>query len=233
MKKMNFSLIVSLILSLTLSLQGCFFVAGAAAGAAAITIVYDQRTVDSILQDRRLEREITQKIKDDPELHNNANIGVTSFGQVILLTGEAPTPETRVQAENIARSVTGVIKIYNAIAIQTPTSGLSHANDTWITTKIKTEMLATKGLKSASIKVVTENGTVYLMGTVTKAQEQQVVNIARHASGVKKVIKIFQYKSAETVNEAPVTTASPSDNHEVVVSPQNSDDLQPMIKEEN
>lgn len=209
MKKINL-LLITLI---TLTLQSCFFVAGAAAGAAAITIVYDHRTVESILQDQRIDREVLRKIADNPELHDNTHISVTSFGQVVLLTGEAPTSALRKQVEDTAWTIKGIVRIYNAITIQGPTSTLTHASDTWITTKIKTEMLATKGLKSASIKVVTENGTVYLMGTVTRAQEQKVINIARHTAGVQKVVKIFQYNEEDSVknsaqNEAPVVDAA-------------------------
>jgi len=195
-----------LLMLTTLSLQSCFFIAGAAVGAAAIAIVYDHRNVDSILQDQRIDREILRKIHDDPELHNNTHIGVSSFGQVVLLTGEAPTAELRKKAEETAWSVHGITRIYNAITVQGPTSALSQTNDTWITTKIKTSMLATKGLKSASIKVVTENGTVYLMGTLTHAQEQMVVNIARHTAGVQKVVKIFQYE--EVTSDATATDDS-------------------------
>ncbi len=192
---------------MSLLLQSCFFVAGAAAGAAAVAIVYDKRTVDSILQDQRISREVQYKIYSNPELRNNTHISVTSFGQVVLLTGEAPTATLRKQVEESARSIKGIIRIYNAITIQGPTSTLTQASDSWITAKIKTEILATPGLKSASIKVVTENGSVYLMGTVTPAQEEMLINIARHTAGVQKVIKIFQYeeKKEEREDSSPHT----------------------------
>ena len=86
-----------------------------------------------------------------------------------------------------------VTKVYNEIAVKGPTSSLSRASDSWITTKIKTQMLATKGLQSGSIKVVTENGAVYLMGMVSREQADTSVNIARQVTGVQKVVKIFQY----------------------------------------
>jgi len=214
-----------LITILTLALQGCFFIAGAAAGAAAIAIVYDHRTVDTIIQDQKIDREVLRKIAADPELHNTTHINVTSFGQVVLLTGETPTAELRQQVEKTTWTVKGIKRIYNAITIQGPTSTLTHASDTWITTKIKTEMLATKGLKSASIKVVTENGTVYLMGTVTHTQEQIVVDIARHTSGVQKVVKIFQYETEnknETESTVPVSSVT---THPL----QQDEELQPLI----
>ena len=73
-------------------------------------------------------------------------------------------------------------------------SGSDVTSDAWITTKIKSQMLATEDLKSGSIKVVTENGTVYLMGIVKHEQADIAVDIARQVSGVQKVVKIFQYR---------------------------------------
>lgn len=215
--------IILLLTSLTLTLQGCFFATGAAVGAAAIAIVYDHRTVDSILQDQRIDREVLRQIHNNSELRNSSHISVTSFGQVVLLTGEAPTPALRKKVEETAWTVPGIIRIYNAITIQGPTSALSQTNDAWITTKIKSEMLTTKGLKATSIKVVTENGTVYLLGTVTRRQEQIAVDIARHTAGVQKVVKIFQYEeetsSTQSANPGPAQNIQTSEGSSATTHP--------------
>lgn len=182
-----------IILSLTLSLQGCFFVAGAAAGAAGVAVVYDHRKLEKILKDQQITKDISDKIIANKTLREDTHIDVTTFNQIVLLTGEANTPEQRQQAEEIARSMPDVVKIYNEIAIKGSTSSLTRASDSWITTKIKTQMLATQDLKSGTIKVVTENGTVYLMGIVSQSQADMAVDIARKVSGVQKVVKIFKY----------------------------------------
>jgi osmotically-inducible protein OsmY len=93
----------------------------------------------------------------------------------------------------LAHSVADVKRIYNEITIQGPTSSLTRTSDAWITTKIKSQMLATDDLQSGTIKVLTENGAVYLMGVVTHDQADMSVDIARQVSGVQKVVKIFQY----------------------------------------
>lgn len=180
-------------LCLTFTLQGCIFVAGAAAGAAAIAVVYDHRTIKSTLEDTSIANKIADKIKSVPELKNDSHIEVAVFNRVVLLAGETPTPALRQQAEELARTVPGTVKIYNQITIQGPTSSLTRTSDSWITTKIRGEMLATENLKSSSIKVVTENGVVYLMGIVKREQADTAVDIARQVSGVQKVVKIFQY----------------------------------------
>lgn len=182
-----------IIIPLALSLQSCFFVAGAAAGAAAIAVVYDHRKIEKIMQDQTVEEDVQTKFKADEELREGNHIDVTAFNQVVLLTGQTITPALRQRAEDLAKSVPNVTKVYNEITIKGPTSTLTRASDSWITAKIKTEMLAEKDLKSSTIKVITENGTVYLMGMVNREQADMAVEIARRVSGVQKVVKVFQY----------------------------------------
>ena len=178
---------------LSLLLQSCFFVVGAAAGAAAVAVVYDHRTIENTLQDTQLATAIADRIKAQPALYRDSHIEITVFNRVVLLTGETPNPMWREQAEYSAKSVKGVGRVYNQITIQGPVSSLTKTSDTWITTKLKGQMLAMQDLKSSSIKVVTENGTVFLMGIVTQDQANTVVDIAKELSGVQKVVKIFQY----------------------------------------
>lgn len=181
-----------IVVGLTLSLQGCF-VAGAAAGAASAVAVYDHQKLEGVFKDQTITKQISDKIMADHALSDNNHIEVTTFNQVVLLTGEANTPEQRQQAEDIARGTPDVTKVYNELTIRGATSSLTRTSDSWITTKIKTEMLATQDLQSGSIKVVTENGAVYLMGIVTREQADMAVDIARKVSGVQKVVKIFKY----------------------------------------
>jgi len=188
------SIQILVILGLACTLQSCFFVAGAAAGAAAVAIVYDHRKLEKILEDTQIANKILERIAKVPHLHNDSHIEVTVFNHVVLLTGQTPEAAWRQEADDIAKSVNGVDKVYNQITIQGPTSSLTRTSDTWITTKIKSQMLATSNLKSGSIKVVTENGVVYLMGIVSREQADTAVEIARQVSGVQKVVKIFQYK---------------------------------------
>jgi len=183
--------LIPLLLSLLLS--GCVFVAGAAAGAAGVAVVYDHRKFESILQDQQIANDISSRIASASALKSNAQISVTCFNQVVLLTGEVLSVPQRQQAGRIANSTQDVKKVYNQITVRGPTSSLTHASDTWITAKIKTQMLATKDLASGTIKVVTENGCVYLMGIVSKEQADMAVDIARRVSGVQKVVKIFTY----------------------------------------
>ena len=112
---------------------------------------------------------------------------------VILLAGQTPRAELRDQAEQAARLVVGVEKVHNELQIQQPASALARSNDSLLTTRIKSSMLVTSGVPSSHIKVVTENGIVYLMGIVTRAQANQATAVAQNVSGVQRIVRLFQY----------------------------------------
>lgn len=174
-------------------LQGCIFVAGAAAGATAIAVVYDHRSINLTIQDMHIANDILKRIHFYPQLRSDSHIEVSVFNQVVLLTGEAPNSAWRQQAFDLAKSVPHVLRVYNQITVQAPTSTLTRTSDSWITAKIKAQMLTTDDLKSGSIKVITEDGVTYLMGKVNHQQAEIAVDIARQAAGVQKVVRVFQY----------------------------------------
>lgn len=175
-----------------LALQSCVFIAGAAAGAATVGIAYDHRKLEQISQDTQLNNAVVKNINTAPELFKENHINVTTFNQIVLLTGQANTEEQRTAIEDAAREAPNFTKVYNQIEVKAPTSAITRTSDAWITAKIKTRMLATKELKSSSIKVITENGSVYLLGQVTPEQAEMAVDIARQVTGVQRVMKIFQ-----------------------------------------
>src|SRR3990167_2524178 len=183
---------IIVLICMAFSLQSCF-VAGAAAGAAAIAMVYDHRSISNTIDDTKLANKIAAKIKADKKLWQESHIEVTIFNHVVLLTGQTPKPEWKQFAGEAAKSTPDIDKVYNQLSIEGPTSSLTRTSDSWITTKIRTLMLSNQDLKSSSIKVVTENGVVYLMGMVSETQADIAVDIARKADGVQRVIKVFIY----------------------------------------
>jgi len=64
----------------------------------------------------------------------------------------------------------------------------TYVDDSWITTKVKSDMLAAKDVSSTHISVTTTKGVVILTGTAANAQEStKAAEIARNVSGVKGV----------------------------------------------
>ncbi len=189
------------IISLTLiaaCLEGCvpLVVGGAAAAAAALVVINDHRSSPTKKADKKLQTLITNKIQSMSELHTQCHILVTVFQGGVLLTGQAPTLALKQKAQNIAASVHGIIRLYDQIEIAAPNSELNRMSDYWITTKINTLLLRDKSLNTAQIEALTENGTVYLLGTANQTQIQTIIQKVRAISGVQKIVTMLNYKPA-------------------------------------
>lgn len=167
------------------------FMAGSTAGGA---LIYDKRGVATMIEDRDIANEAWKKINNDPELRKQAHISVSSFNRVVLMVGQAPTEQLRNHAYDLVNSIQGIKRIYNRVSIEAPTSKSRQAEDAWITTKVKAKMVAEKGLKSSQIKVVTEDGVVYLLGLVTHKQSDIASTVASQVTGVEQVVKVFEYE---------------------------------------
>ncbi|MES2204736.1 MAG: BON domain-containing protein [Pseudomonadota bacterium] len=184
-------------LSLTLlgaSMQSCIFVAGAAVGAAAAgAVVFDKRTAKESADDKAITEKIEDRLNDNAEIESSGHIVVATFNGVVLLAGDVPTQTLQEQVSTIAKTVPGIVKLYNQVVVSGKPSTLSRMNDSYITAKIKTQMVATDSLESSEIQVVTVAGTVFLMGVVSQEQASIATDIAQHVSGVVKVVRVFQY----------------------------------------
>ncbi|WP_028389382.1 BON domain-containing protein [Legionella fairfieldensis] len=186
---MKFRLIVILLICGLLTSCVAAVVAGAAAAG---LVVYDRRSVASLESDARIFHKIHTAIVKDPRFYNSRII-VVSFNQVVLLVGQTPTASLRVLAEKIAQSTPYVRRVYDEITVDYPLLITQRTKDSWITSQVRSQMLTKKGLESGSIRIVTENGVVYLMGIATHEQANLAVSVARQINGVRKVVKVFQY----------------------------------------
>ncbi len=173
-------------------LGGCVgaMVTGAATG---VTIANDRRTAGTFIEDNSIELKAGQLIREDTELNEQTHINVTGYNLKILLTGEAPTPELRARIVDLVRNIRKVEHVYNEITIAAPSSLMARSSDTLLTTKLKTKLLGIKDLDSTRVKVVTENGVVYVMGLLREDEASAVTEVARRISGVQKVVKLFEY----------------------------------------
>jgi len=191
MRDMNRPLVLSLI-SLSLVLHACApaVVVGAGAGAAA---AHDRRSVGAIVDDAAIELKIGALIKADKSLTDTTHISVTSVNGMVLLTGEAETAALREKVVADARNVASVRLVVDEIRIAQPTPIGNRTRDTWITTKVKSKLMNTRGLDSSQVKVVTEARSVYLLGLVTQEQGHLAAEAARRIRGVARVVKLFEY----------------------------------------
>lgn len=189
-------LILGLVIPGVLGLQGCAPVIIAGTAAAGMMIAQDRRTTGTIVDDNSIELKTMQAIRQAlGEDERQAHVSVLSYNNRVLLIGQASTEAIKRKIESTARQAAKVKQLHNEIEITAPTSLVVRSNDSITTAKIKSAMVLNREINPTRIKVITENGIVYLLGIVTPHEEEVAVNIARHSKGVKKVVKIFEYQS--------------------------------------
>lgn len=169
-------------------LQGCFPLAMTGMGAAAV-MASDRRTTGMYIEDESIEWKVLARLRGD---FAGAHVNATSFNRRVLLTGEAPTEEAKQKIEDAVRRVENVREVTNELQVAGASSMASRGNDSLVTSNVKARMVNNGRFSPNHVKVVTEQGVVYLMGIVTTAESDAAVEIARTTSGVNRVVKVFE-----------------------------------------
>lgn len=183
---------LKLILSAALISQITACVPVVVGGAAATgAMAADRRTSGIYVEDENIELKAVKKMETN--LGEDAHVNVTSYNRNVLLTGEVPVAESKSKAENLVKEITNTRSITNEITVGPKSTIGSRSNDSYITSKIKTKFVTENKFPANYVKVVTENGVVYLLGIVTNKEADDAVEIARNTDGVTKVVKVFEY----------------------------------------
>ncbi|MDB6096442.1 MAG: yraP [Francisellaceae bacterium] len=162
---------------------------GALTGA---SIAKDRRTAGTWVDDKTLTLKAIHLLAKHKTLFKESHINIISYNNVILLLGQTPREEYVQEAEVALSELPNVKKIHNALSVAAPTPLQQRAQDTWITTQIKTKMLTSNIVNPARVKVITENNIVYLMGLLKPDEETEALTIARAIKGVEKVVQVFE-----------------------------------------
>lgn len=200
-------LLVSLLAAATLA--GCaapLILGGAAVGG---MVAIDRRTTGTQVEDEGIELRVANQIFGD--YGDKVHLNVTSYNRQVLLTGEVPTQEVRDAVAQRVAKVANVRSIVNELAVMPSTPLTQRSNDTFITGKMRASLVDAKDLTASAFKVVTERGVIYLMGIVSQREAKRATAIARGVTGVRKVVRVFEYVSDDDLARmnaparAPVT----------------------------
>ena len=207
---MNKKLVAAAIFGLTIlpALQGCFPLVAAGVTTGVMATV-DRRSVGTQTEDESIEWKASSRV--GKELIVKTHLNFTSFNRKVLITGEAPTPEAKADAERIVGELNNVQGIYNEIVVGPSSSFSDRSNDSFITSKIKSRSLDSGKFNPVHVKVVTEAGVAYLMGMLTQAEADAAIQVARTTSGVKKVVNLIEIITPAKARELDVAQ-KPSSN---------------------
>lgn len=182
------------LLAANVMLSGCAPAVVVGGAAATASVAHDRRTTGAVVEDQAIELRIKSALSD-AGINKQAHINVTSYNAVVLLSGEAPGEALRSRAGELARDAEKVRRVHNEVQIAAPSSWMTRSSDAWLTTKVKAALLRIKmaNFDATRVKVVSENGTVYLMGLLTRAEAAAVTDQTQQLAGVQRIVKLFEY----------------------------------------
>jgi osmotically-inducible protein OsmY len=172
------------------SLQGCFPVVATGVGAG-VMLAQDRRTQDAIFDDQKIETAAAERIDD--QVKSVMHVNVTSYNHSVLISGEVPDEQTKMEIGKIVSAIEKVHNVNNELAVSSSSSLVSRSNDGLITSNVKLRFLNDNRFNADHIKVVTENGTVYLMGLVKHDEADAASDITSTTQGVRSVVRLFEY----------------------------------------
>ena len=192
----------ALALAAAAGLSACapLLIGGALVGGALVAT--DRRTSGTIVEDEAIELKGASRLRE--ALGERANVSVTSYNRVVLLTGDVGDAAEKASAEQVVARIENVQSVVNELVIGLARSVVSRSRDGFLTTKVKASLIDARDLFSNSVKVVTSHQTVYLMGRVTEREATRAAEVARGVDGVRKVVRVFELISeAELANAVP------------------------------
>jgi len=178
------------LIGIALQLQGCVEMAAVGVGAA-VMAAEDRRSVGAQTEDKDIDLRGESRV--NARFGDKVHINVTSFNRNVLLTGEVPDAAIKTEIEKIVREIPNVRGVVNEAQIAGVSSYSSRTSDSYLTSKVKARFIEAGKFGISRVKVLTENGVVYLLGLVTRQEADDAVEIARTTGGVQKVVRVFEY----------------------------------------
>ena len=170
-------------------LGGCAVLAGGAMVGTALSAT-DRRSTGTQVEDQAIELKASNRVS--MTVGDRGHINTTSYNRTVLITGEVASEADRAALENTIGGIENVRATVNELAVMGNSSLTARSNDAYLTSKVKAAFIDAKDLQVNTLKVVTERGTVYLMGRVTEREATRAADVARGQSGVGKVVKVFE-----------------------------------------
>ena len=160
------------------------------------SLLKDRRTREVIVVDKEIETEVYSELNSDDDLLNQCHITITAYNGAVLVTGEAPSEELRKKIISTVQVVPNIKLLHDNLIIAPPSDSSSRANDQFINEAVNkglNQIRTIPDFDPAMVKVITENGTVYLMGLVHRNEGNVVINVTKLQPGIKQIVTVFEY----------------------------------------
>lgn len=154
---------------------------------------YGKRTPGAYVDDEFIETKSAVNLKKIDDRFKQAQVKVTSYNGVVLLTGNVPEADMRNLATATLQKIRKVRRVHNELNVSPPRSFGAKMSDAWLSRKVKTKYLFNKSIESSRVKVISNSGVIYLMGLATHQEADTIVNITKDVYGLQKIVRVFEY----------------------------------------
>ena len=175
---------------------------GTLSGCTSLLVAFDSNTIEDDpgertfyqrLADETIETKAIVNLHAADERYDQAHLVVQSYNGYVLVAGQVPSEDLRQKANEVVREIRDVRRIYNELEVAAESSTMTRASDAWISSKVKTFLLAGRDTPGMRTKVVAEDGVVFLLGMVTREEGDRIASEAADVSGVQRVVRLFEY----------------------------------------
>ena len=199
-------LTLTCVIALPLALCGCaglLVVAGLGAAAGGGYAAAQERGVNGTVDDLAIKTDIEKALlQANPQLQ--AGVTATVYQGRVLLTGRVDSPQLKTAADQIAGTIHDVRALYDELEVAPPENAWNDAQDAWITTRVRSEMVVDADVRSVNYTIDTANGSVYLIGSARSQRElDRATQIARYVPGVKRVVSYVELRSGAPFAAGP------------------------------
>lgn len=174
-------------------------VAGGAATAGYIGS--QEREFGDAMEDGEIQLDIqTAMLESDRELF--LRVGIEVVEGRVLLTGNVPLPENRIEAARIAWQTRNVREVANEIQVTDRSSIGNFLRDTAITSRLRPKLIFDEDIASVNYSIDTVNAVVYIIGIARSQEELDRVHYhAQNTSGVREVVSYIEVRQPQPDNE--------------------------------
>jgi osmotically-inducible protein OsmY len=178
--------------AVTLSGCGAVVVGGVAT---TVAVAHDRRTTGTFIEDQNILIKAIAMRSEDDELQQYANVNISVYNMQVLLTGQAENAAIVERFRDRVLTIPKVRGVYNEVSVGAESTWSEATADAYLTSKVKVALFDVdiEGFDPTRVDVTSSLGSVYLMGLLTVQEADAVTEEVRFVSGVKRVVKLFEY----------------------------------------
>lgn len=176
------------------------------------------RTIPERISDSSIELTARRNLATIPGVSpNTVRIDIASFRREVLLTGEVPSEQIKIEVGRTIDSMRDVEKVFNYLTVvETPKSQSHTLHENYLRSKINTRLLTNRHLKSSQYKVVVRDRTAYVLGYLTSEQQGYILEAIQATPGMEAAVTLTTLVSVQELENYT--------NHEVNTQAYTNDD---------